>query len=182
MRWTLADGLVIGEATSRDALPLLALKREILDEREWFITLPEELTVTLDEQVAFVREVRDAPNSIVLVARRERGQVVGAVTLLGGVLARTRHTARLEILVSPAHRGRGIGRALMQAAIEWAEANPVLEKIGLSVFATNERAIALYRSMGFVEEGRRPREYRLEDGSWRDDLLFYRFVGQPATV
>lgn len=179
MRWTFPDGLVVTEASSRDALPLLALKREVLAERDWFITLPEELTTTLDDQVALVRELRDAPNSVLLVARRERGRVVGAVTLMGGALARTRHAARLEILVDPAHRGRGVGRALMTAALAWAEANPVLTKVGLSVFATNERAIALYRSMGFVEEGRRPREYRMEDGTWRDDILFYRFVGEP---
>lgn len=177
MRWSFPDGLVVGEASSRDALPLLALKRQILSERDWFITLPEELTTTLDDQLALIRELRDAPNSVLLVARRERGQVVGAVTLMGGLLARTRHTARLEILVDPAYRGHGVGRALMTAAIEWAEANPLLQKVGLSVFATNERAIALYRSMGFLEEGRRPREYQLEDGTFRDDVLFYRFVG-----
>ena len=85
------------------------------------------------------------------------------------------HCGKLEIMVSARHRGVGIGRALMAYALDWARES-VLTKIGLTVYADNERAIALYRSLGFEEEGRRPREYRLPDGSYRDDLLLYRFV------
>ena len=73
-------------------------------------------------------------------------------------------------------RGKGIGRALMTACLEWAEDNAQIAKIGLNVFTDNERAIDLYRRFGFEEEGRRLREYRMADGTWRDDLLMYRFV------
>jgi RimJ/RimL family protein N-acetyltransferase len=44
------------------------------------------------------------------------------------------------------------------------------------VFAHNARAVALYRKFGFEEEGRRLREYRFADGSWRDDILMARPV------
>lgn len=177
MRWSFPGEVSVVEARSRDALPLLALQREVLAEREYFITLPEELGITVEQKAALVRELRDTPNSVMLVARLPRAPVVGSLTIIGGALTRMRHTGKLEIFVHPAHRGRGIGRALMTAGIAWAEGNPALEKLGLSVFATNERAIALYRSLGFEEEGRRPREYRMEDGSFRDDVLMYRFLG-----
>jgi len=63
----------------------------------------------------------------------------------------------------------------MNAFIEWAEASSV-EKVCLSVFATNARAIALYQKFGFVEEGRRPNEVKLGPGEYVDDVLMYRFV------
>ncbi|MCO7126428.1 GNAT family N-acetyltransferase [Sporolactobacillus shoreicorticis] len=39
--------------------------------------------------------------------------------------------------------------------IEWAKANPLIEKVASGVFSTNEAAIHLYKSMGFMEDGRR---------------------------
>lgn len=59
-----------------------------------------------------------------------------------------------NIAVLPAYRRRGIARALVQAA----QAKP-LSRLTLEVRASNEAAIALYRSLGFVEDGVRPHFY-----------------------
>ncbi len=48
--------------------------------------------------------------------------------------------------------------------------------IGLSVFANNVDAIRLYKRLGFVEEGRQPREMKLRDREYADNVLMYRFV------
>jgi RimJ/RimL family protein N-acetyltransferase len=45
-----------------------------------------------------------------------------------------------------------VGTALLQALLEWAESSPVIEKVCLDVFATNEPAIRLYKNLGFIEE------------------------------
>lgn len=74
-------------------------------------------------------------------------------------------------------RGRGVGRALMDRALEWASRSP-LQKLALSVYAHNAPAIALYRKLGFEEEGRRVAEYLFPDGSYRDDVLMARFVAR----
>lgn len=52
----------------------------------------------------------------------------------------------------------------------------MLEKLCLQVFATNSRAIALYTSLGFVEEGRQVRDIKLETGDYIDVLMMGRFV------
>jgi ribosomal protein S18 acetylase RimI-like enzyme len=52
----------------------------------------------------------------------------------------------------------------------------MLQKLSLAVFADNSPAIGLYRSLGFIEEGRRIGEYREEDGRLRDDLIMARSV------
>lgn len=179
MRWTFPGELRVSEARPRDALALLALHRDVLHERDWFITLPHELSVGLDQKSELIREMQLSPNSVMLVARLPDAPVAGVLTIVGGMLARMRHTGKLEIMVQPSLRGRGVGRALMEAGLRWACDNEALIKVGLSVFATNTRALALYRGFGFEEEGRRPREYRLEDGTYRDDVLLYRFVDGP---
>lgn len=167
-------GVKISEAGIRDALPILALHRAVLEERDYFITAPEEMTVSLEQKTSWILDVRDSDNAAILCSRAP--MVTGFVSVIGGSLRRMRHTAKLEIMVDSGHRGSGVGRALMEAAVTWAIANEYIEKIGLSVFATNERAIGLYSAMGFEIEGRRAREYRLGDGTYRDDILMYRYV------
>ena len=71
--------------------------------------------------------------------------------------------------VAPAHRNKGIGRALLQRTVEWARASGV-SKLELHVFAYNTPAIALYESFGFVQEGYRRRHYR-RDGEYLDAIL-----------
>ncbi|MFT4621547.1 MAG: ribosomal protein S18 acetylase RimI-like enzyme [Myxococcota bacterium] len=176
MRWDHLDGLRIESARVRDALPVLGLHRDILAEREWFITLPDEFAAGLDAVGSRIGLYDASDNSLFLVARLPGVQVAGFLVVHGGHLSRMRHTGKLEVMVARAHRGRGVGRALLAACLEWARASPVLEKLGLSVFASNVRALALYQEHGFVEEGRRPREYRMTDGTYRDDVLMYTLV------
>lgn len=170
--------IVVEEARVEDARDLFALHLEVLAEGRYFITEPHEFTGSVEQKARLIAEIRASGNSLFLVARN-RGRVIGFVTLTGGVLRRMRHTAKLEIMVHPSARGLGAGTSLMGTAVDWAVANPVLTKIGLAVFADNERAIALYRTFGFVDEGRRVREYRMTDGTYRDDLLMYRLVEGP---
>ena len=176
MRWEHEGGLRVEAARMRDALPVLALHRDVLAEQDWFITLSEEFTAGLDDVGERIRRYAAAENCLFLVARLPRVQVAGFLVVHGGQLSRMRHTGKLEVMVAKGQRGRGIGRALLAACVEWAEASPVVMKLGLSVFASNARAIALYEELGFEQEGRRPREYRMADGTYRDDLLLYRFT------
>jgi ribosomal-protein-alanine N-acetyltransferase len=61
------------------------------------------------------------------------------------------HLAR--IIVSPHHRGRGLGRTLCVALMrETVRLHPI-KAFTLYVFPDNSRAIALYRSLGFVDQG-----------------------------
>jgi len=76
----------------------------------------------------------------------------------------------LAMLVDQDWRGRGVGSALVRAAIDWARGQG-LHKLSLEVFAHNEAGIALYRKSGFVEEGRRPRQYRRASGELWDAIV-----------
>jgi len=73
----------------------------------------------------------------------------------------------IGMLVAADWRGRGVGSALVEAAIDWARAHD-LHKLALGVFPHNEPAIALYRKFGFVEEGRLVRHIRRADGQLWD--------------
>ncbi len=162
-------------ARLEDAPALLALRKAVLAEGRWFATHVDEHSGGLDQARATIHALGQQPNGLMLAAW-EGDDLVGLLAVHGERLARMRHLGRLEMMVAAPFRGRGIGGAMLASCLRWAEANPMLRKISLAVFADNDRAVALYQSHGFVQEGRREGEYLLEDGSVRADLLMAREV------
>jgi RimJ/RimL family protein N-acetyltransferase len=72
-------------------------------------------------------------------------------------------------MVAADARGRGVGTALLQAAVEWARSSGV-RKLELHVFPWNEPAMRLYEKFGFEREGYRKAHYR-RDGKDVDAIL-----------
>jgi RimJ/RimL family protein N-acetyltransferase len=104
-----------------------------------------------------------------IVAEKD-GAIIGHAFLDPLEMIATAHVCFLTIVVAPGHLGRGIGRALLSDLLAWAEADPRVGKIELRVRASNERAIRLYRALGFVEEGRFRKRVKLPDGTFVDDM------------
>ncbi len=67
-------------------------------------------------------------------------------------------------------RGRGVGGALMAAAIDWARGNGI-HKLALQVWPHNLAAQRLYQRFGFVEEGHLRRHYRRRNGELWDAIV-----------
>ena len=88
---------------------------------------------------------------------------------------RMRHVAVLTVAVAPAWRRQGLGRGLLRRGYGWA-ADVGVTKISLNVRAGNAAAIALYRSEGFVEEGRERAQVRTDDGGFEDNVIMGRTV------
>ena len=108
----------------------------------------------------------------VLVAELD-GVVVGYTHLARHLpVPANEHVLHVNALaVSPAARGHGLGRRLVDAGIAEARRRGV-RKLGLRALSTNARAIALYERAGFTEEGRLAEEVRLPDGAFADDVWF----------
>lgn len=109
----------------------------------------------------------------------EDGRILGWCDALpGSVSAGTAHVGHFGMGVHRAFRGRGIGRRLAEETI--AKARTLgLEKIELIVYASNHAAIALYRSLGFVDEGLKVRG-RLVDGVHDNVLMMALSLLMPS--
>jgi ribosomal protein S18 acetylase RimI-like enzyme len=103
-------------------------------------------------------------------------ELVGHLLLDPLPLKANAHVCTLNLVIYPGWRGRGIGRALLAHGIRWACSNPRVEKIELLVRATNERAIKLYRSLGFTEEGVIHRRVKESCDVYFDDIAMALFV------
>jgi phosphinothricin acetyltransferase len=103
----------------------------------------------------------------------EDGVIVGWVAL-SPTSARDCYAGVTEhsVYVAEHARGRGIGRALMEALLESTDAAGIWT-IQTSVFPENEGSVALHERVGFRVVGRRERIAQL-DGEWRDTILLER--------
>lgn len=164
----------IRKARSDDAPLLAAAEREIARVPGRLASQPDEIR---DDAVrSKVVELENHERGVFVVAELE-GVVVGHAFLEPLTLAATAHVVRLTIAVHDGHHGRGIGRALMNELLAWARSNPRIEKVELQVRSSNEPAIALYRTLGFVEEGRKTRRLKLGPGAYVDDVYMALWVG-----
>ncbi len=100
-------------------------------------------------------------------------KVVGHITLFMTTKVRDRHCAGLGIAIHPDVHGKGIGKALMQEAINQADNWLNLVRLELEVHADNQAAIALYERIGFQLEGTK-RLSTFKGGKYIDMLLMSR--------
>ena len=97
------------------------------------------------------------------------GLIVGRLSLARDPHPASRHVADLGLMVAADHRRRGIGRALLEQAVRWADQAGV-RKLELHVFPWNEPALALYDAFGFEREGLRRGHY-VRDGVEVDAIV-----------
>ncbi len=156
----------VRRAEPGDALALVALASAVSAEPEGWLVSSEWRSV--GEERRFIRAVRRHPDAAVFVVELE-GELVGRLSLARDQHPASRHVADLGLMVDSRFRRRGVGRALLGAAVEWARGHGVT-KLELHVFPWNEPAIKLYESFGFEREGYRKRHY-LRDGTPVDAIL-----------
>jgi L-amino acid N-acyltransferase YncA len=99
----------------------------------------------------------------------EDGEILGTVTVVP-LQDWSSHVGEVRVIVDPAHRRRGIGRALAQHAV--VEALDLrLEKMMVEVIADQDATIAMFRSLGFEPEALLKDHVRDDDGELHDLML-----------
>jgi L-amino acid N-acyltransferase YncA len=104
------------------------------------------------------------PPGVTLVAVAD-GEVIGTANAYANRPGPGDHVASASFMVDPAHAGRGAGRALGEAVIDWAAGAGFAAIQFNAVVETNDHAVGLWRSLGFETVGTVPEAFRLPDGS-----------------
>ena len=141
-----------------EARALVELYAAVAEERDGIASEPP---IDLDARTTQFAAAMD--HTIVAVAG---GELVGLLHL-----EPNRHGfAELGMLVAREWRGRGVGRRSSPRRSS-GRASDGFHKLSLEVFPHNDAGIALYRRFGFVEEGRRVKQYRRASGELWDSIV-----------
>lgn len=160
--------ITIRKAKVEDAHAILTAEQEIAETPGYFCSQPNELSK--ENVIKTISSLAELEKGIYLVAERD-GKIVGHAFLEPLHLQSICHVAQLSIGVHHGWQKKGIGTALMEELIAWAKQSMTIEKIELNVRASNSRAIALYKKMGFGEEGRLKRRIKVNKNHYIDDVL-----------
>jgi RimJ/RimL family protein N-acetyltransferase len=152
--------IVIRRAEPGDAAALVELAEAVGREGGGWL-LSSEVWRTAAEERRYLKAVQRHADAAVFVAV-DRGDIIGRLSVARDPHPSSSHVADLGLFVASGHRRRGIGRGLLEQAVDWARGAGV-HKLELHVFPWNEPALRLYESFGFEREGYRKAHYRRGD-------------------
>ena len=154
-------------ADERDAEDLLKWLKTVNTESPYLTCEPEEIKMTLEQEREFIKGITEAPKDLLLLAF-EDGKHIGNCRMSSiGSTIRYRHRCSVGIALYQAYSGRGIGRLMLETVLSVAK-DTGYEQAELEVAVPNEKAIALYKSLGFEIFGTVPHGVKYKDGSYAD--------------
>ncbi|MCL6523742.1 MAG: GNAT family N-acetyltransferase [Thermoflavifilum sp.] len=184
MHYFLSNGeeLIIREPVPDDAAALLSYFQQAVRDTEFLMTTPTEASQhTLRSEQDFIRSFRNHPHNLYLVAVVQ-DQIVGTLSVTQGNRSKIEHTAEFGIAVIREYWNMGIGRRLMTQMFRWLSHHPQIQLLYCKVMANNEKAIHLYQSFGFMEEGRLSRFLRQPGGEYVDLLYFTKWLNHEPNA
>ena len=154
----------IREATTKDAASILQYLAAFWADGCNTVIYRSSLP-SLQDEINWLAQ-RDGEYGVVFIAEQD-GKIIGLIDTIIPKIDEFKHTCEFGMSVLAAYRNKGIGRGLIQHLSNWANIRHI-SNVELNVFSNNQAAIALYASLGFVEDGCRKNAVRLQDGAFCD--------------
>ncbi len=153
MEFTLKNGKTVQIESCRvsDAEYIIAYLRQIALDTKNLMREPEEVTMTLDDEIKFIEKIQKSSNNCMYCVWDKRKLI--SVTGFNGIpLKRACHKASLGISILPKYQNLGLGYKLMCVLIDTAKQRGI-HRLELDVRVDNPDAIYVYEKAGFVKEG-----------------------------
>ena len=148
--------------------------RDVIKEGPFTLAEPDEYRSTARTEASKIRRFKNAEGKIYLAAVSGK-EITGFISFDNWDTRRTSHTGLFSVFIKKKWSGKGIGKILVNGMLDWAKENPVIRKISLYVFSTNKNAIALYKKLGFRQEGMFKRDMII-DGKFVDSIAMYKWI------
>jgi RimJ/RimL family protein N-acetyltransferase len=174
-----ARNVTIRTTEASDAAAVLAFRKTVADETEFLMGGADEIRRDITQQAEHLQTTLRSPVDLLVLAEVE-GRLAGLAGLEGSRLQRFAHGVTLGMDVGREFWRLGIGRALLESLLRWADSHGVV-RVALEVVETNTPAIRLYESLGFEHEGRL-RARRKRGDVYLDNYMMSRVRSGPGPV
>lgn len=163
---------IIRSANIEDAQALSDLRLQLDGETENFDREQGEGFIDTTGFEEIIKEDTVSPRNLCLVAEIDN-RIVGFSRCAGSPLKRIAHKVDFGVGVLKEFWRYGIGKNFLKASVEWADANDI-KKMALTVVETNDKAVLLYKKLGFEVEGVLKNDKLLSDGNYYNTIVMGR--------
>lgn len=171
--------VIFREAQASDAAGVIAFFDQVGRESDYLIM---DDTGYQGTEAALAKSLEDSSvlaNQLCLLALVDE-EVIGMLNIRAGRQLRIEHIGDVFIAVRKSYWGYGIGRILMEEALDWAVHSGIIRRLELTVQVRNQRAIALYEQFGFEREGTQQRGAKTENGEFLDVYLMGKLIDEES--
>jgi ribosomal protein S18 acetylase RimI-like enzyme len=163
----------VRSAIDKDAKDLSELRLQIDGETENLDRERGEAFIDIPGFEQIIKTDTENPRNLFLVAVVQ-DRIVGFSRCEGIYLKRFSHKVEFGVGVLKDFWGFGIGKNLLKESVSWADSNGI-KKMTLNVLETNDKAIKLYKKLGFEIEGLLKNDKLLADGQYYNTIIMARF-------
>lgn len=151
---------MIRQAKKSDAKQILSLSEKLAQESNFMLHEVGEQQLTLAQQESILSDFT-LSNSKAFWVLEVDSSIVGFCIGVGSIAKRNKHNLYCVMGIQTAYTGKGLGRELLSSLESWA-AQHGFTRLELTVMAHNHKAIKLYLSHGFEQEGIKRQSLKIE--------------------
>jgi len=179
--YELKDGqkLIIRSPKLGDEEGLIDQMKTVDSETRFLAREPDEFNFTVEQEREFIKNTMSNEHMLFLVGEID-GKIIANCSV--GIISnnkRYRHRASMGIAVCKDCWNKGIGKRMMNECIRWCEEKGI-EQLELEVVAQNNRAISMYKSLGFQIYGTKKHALKYGDGTYADEYFMILFLNNKS--
>jgi len=152
--------MIIRKVLLEDAEKYLQMLKTLDEQTNFMMFEPGERKTTLEEQKNIIKNNNENGNPMFLM--EVEGEIVGFLEGVRDKYNRVNHSLYIALGILKNYRGKGRGRALMSKIDEWSQNNDI-KRVELTVICSNEKAVNLYKYVGFKIEGIKESSLKIRD-------------------
>ncbi|WP_231870308.1 MULTISPECIES: GNAT family N-acetyltransferase [unclassified Marinomonas] len=154
------DIAMIRHARVADAKHILNLSEKLAKESHFMLHEVGEQQLTLEQQESILSDFTLSSSKVFWVLEVDKC-IVGFCIGIGSTARRNKHNLYCVMGIQTAYTGKGLGRELLNSLELWASQHG-FTRLELTVMAHNHKAIKLYLSHGFEQEGIKRQSLKIE--------------------
>ena len=166
--------LILRKSTEDDAQAMIDYLNHVGGESDNLLFGKDEFPLTVDQEIEFIKRVNNDHNTLMLL-----GVINDSIVSIAQISCHKRkrisHNSEIAISVIKHYWRIGIGSAVMEELIYFANNHSNIKNIGLGVKASNVNAIKLYEKLGFAKVGYH-KDYIKINGVYDDLILMDKYL------
>jgi RimJ/RimL family protein N-acetyltransferase len=162
------EHLILRQPIEEDAKAMIDYLKKVGGESDNLLFGKDEFSFTVEQEMEFIKRINNDQNTLMAIGIIN-DSVVSIAQIGCHQKKRISHNSEIAISVKKQYWRSGIGSAIMEELIRFANNHSLIKNIGLGVKASNDNAIKLYEKFEFVKVGYH-KDYFNVDGKY-DDLI-----------